>query len=119
MRIRGLVFVGTHTRAQGAMSVFVRDVLGLTPAEVSGTDAKVFDVPDGSTFIVAALTAEDDEVEERTVGFLVEDLDTAVAELRAADVEVDDDIASNERFRYVHFRAPDGRLYELVELVNG
>ena len=49
------------------------------------------------------------------MGFLVKDLDAACAELRAAEVEVDDSIAANERFRYVHFRAPDGKLYELVE----
>ena len=33
-------------------------------------------------------------------------------------VEVDE-IAENERFRYVHFRAPDGALYELVEQTSG
>ena len=47
---------------------------------------------------------------ERTVGFLVQDLDAACGELRAADVAVDDSIAANDRFRYVHFQAPDGKL---------
>ena len=51
---------------------------------------------------------------DRSIGFLVEDLDAAVAELRAAGYAVDDP-AQNERQRYVHFRAPDGHLYELVE----
>jgi hypothetical protein len=37
-----------------------------------------------------------------------------VAELRAAGVEVDEP-AENDLQRYVHFRAPDGKLYELVE----
>jgi len=50
----------------------------------------------------------------RTIGFLVADLETAVAELRAAGVEVDEP-AENDRHRYVHFRAPDGKLYELVQ----
>ena len=26
-----------------------------------------------------------------------------------------DGISKNDRYRYTHFRAPDGRLYELVE----
>jgi hypothetical protein len=34
--------------------------------------------------------------------------------LRAAGIDVDD-THENERFRYAHFRAPDGKLYELVE----
>jgi hypothetical protein len=38
-----------------------------------------------------------------------------VQELRAAGVEVDQEISSNARERYVHFRAPDEQLYELVE----
>jgi glyoxylase I family protein len=50
----------------------------------------------------------------RSIGFLVADLDAAIAELRAAGVEVDEP-AANDRHRYAHFRAPDGRLYELVE----
>jgi glyoxylase I family protein len=56
---------------------------------------------------------------ERTVGFLVDDLDAAVEELRAAGIETDDEVSVNERWRYLHFRAPDGQLYELVEPVTG
>lgn len=51
----------------------------------------------------------------RSVGFLVEGLDEAVAELRAAGVEVGDEPGENDLLRYVHFRAPDGNLYELIE----
>lgn len=49
------------------------------------------------------------------MGFLVDDIDVAVQELRVAGAEVDDEISGNARERYVHFRAPDGQLYELVE----
>jgi len=48
------------------------------------------------------------------IGFLVDDLDGAVAELHAAGVETDG-IAGNARRRYTHSGAPDGKLYELVE----
>jgi glyoxylase I family protein len=48
------------------------------------------------------------------IGFQVEDLDEAIAELRTAGIAVDDP-AQNEQQRYVHLRAPDGNLYELVE----
>jgi glyoxylase I family protein len=46
-------------------------------------------------------------------------VEAAVQELRAAEADVDDDISANARERYVHFRAPDGQLYELVERLSG
>jgi glyoxylase I family protein len=96
------------------MTRFVREVLGFATADVSGIDADLFELPDGSTF---ALAVADETNGERTVGFTADDLDAAIVELKA-DVEVDDTIAANERVRYVHFRAPDGRLYELVEVLT-
>ena len=78
-------------------------------------DADVFELPDGSQFAVADA---DGMGAERTIGFEVEDVNDAVEELRAAGIETDDEISINERWRYVHFRAPDGQLYELVETVS-
>ncbi len=91
-------------------------ILGLAPDDVPGVDADVFELPDGSWF---AVTPSEETSGERTVGFLVEDLDSAAAELRDACVDIDAEVVANERFRYVHFRAPDGQLYELVELRSG
>ena len=45
---------------------------------------------------------------------LVDDLDAAAVELRAAGVVLGG-VGENGRERYAHFRAPDGELYELVE----
>jgi catechol 2,3-dioxygenase-like lactoylglutathione lyase family enzyme len=80
---------------------------------VAEAGADMFAFPDGTRFAVA------DEREEgagtsRTIGFLVADLDAAVAELHAAGVAVDEPVA-NDLYRYAHFTAPDGELYELVE----
>lgn len=113
MEVLGLAFVGSRTRSRAAMAAFVRDVLGIPVVSSAGMDADVFALPDGSALAVAPV--DDDEAPERTVGFRVADIDAAAAELRAAGVEVDDEISSSDRQRYVHFRAPDGRLYELVE----
>ena len=92
----------------------MREVLGLTavPA-VEGMDADLFSMPDGSSFAVTPGVAPTED--DRTVGFLVDDLDDARRVLLAAGVEVDEEISTNARFRYLHFRAPDGHLYELVE----
>ena len=113
MDVLGIAFAGTGTAARPRMTAFVRDVLGLVPAQMDGVEADLFDLPDGSSFAVAS--PEGMGPTERTVGFLVGDLEQAVLELRAAGVPVDDQTGSNERERYVHFVAPDGHLYELLE----
>jgi catechol 2,3-dioxygenase-like lactoylglutathione lyase family enzyme len=112
MRVLGLVFAGTATDRREEMAAFAQNVLGLTPIEVEGAGADMFGLPDGSSFAVAG-PRELGET-SRSLGFLVANLDEAIETLKRAGVEVDE-IAVNERSRYVHFRAPDGALYELVE----
>jgi glyoxylase I family protein len=111
VEILWLAFAGTATDRSAEMSAFVAGTLGLTRSEVGGTAAHMSELPDGSHFAVHGPREEGDT--SRTIGFRVRDLDGAVAELRAAGVEVDDP-QENERFRYAHFRAPDEKLYELV-----
>jgi hypothetical protein len=110
VRILGLVFAGTATGRRPEMAAFARDALGLVPVQVHGADAEMFLVPDGSMFAVAG-PRELGET-SRSLGFLVADLDEASAALASAGIEVDD-IAENERFRYVHFRAPTRRCTSL------
>jgi catechol 2,3-dioxygenase-like lactoylglutathione lyase family enzyme len=112
MRILGLIFAGTSTRHRSAMSGFLSSTLSLPALDVDGVEADLFGLPDGSAFAVASPGGMGDT--PRSIGFLVDDLDDAVARLREAGVEFDP-IAENARERYLHFRAPDGELYELVE----
>ena len=112
MRILGLVFAGTSTPHRSQMSGFLGDTLSLQRVQVDGVEADLFELPDASTFAVASPGGMGDT--PRSLGFLVEDLDVAVADLREAGVEVDP-VSENERERYLHFRAPDHELYELVE----
>ena len=111
MEIRGIVFVGTATPEAAATIAFAQDVLGLAGEPLGGLPATLFPLPDGSSFAVMETTPER---ASRTVGFLVEDLDAAIEELDAAGVATDG-IGESARWRYTHFRAPDGELYELVE----
>jgi glyoxylase I family protein len=112
MRILGLVFAGTATGRRAEMARFVEDTLGLRRVELGGVEADAFALPDGSLFAVADPRGMGDTA--RSIGFQVDNLDAACAELRVAGVEVDEP-AENDRQRYVHFRAPDGKLYELIE----
>jgi catechol 2,3-dioxygenase-like lactoylglutathione lyase family enzyme len=113
MEIRGIGFIGSHTPAHAEMGRFLQDVLGLTPVTVDGVGAELFAAGNGDVFGVAR-PGEEDDAAERTIGLIVDDLDGAVTELQTAGVETDG-IAENARWRYTHFRAPDGKLYELVE----
>jgi hypothetical protein len=94
------------------MAVFVEDILGLRRTQIGGVEADLYALPDGSHFAVADPYGMGDT--DRSIGFRVEHLDDAIVELRAAGLAVDDPV-ENDRQRYVHFRAPDGKLYELVE----
>ena len=113
MRILGLVFAGSATDRRAEMTRFAEDVLGLERAEDAGVEADLFALPDGSRFGVADPRGMGDT--SRTIGFLVDDLDAAAAELRAAGAWVADEAGVNHAERYLHFRAPDGALYELIE----
>jgi catechol 2,3-dioxygenase-like lactoylglutathione lyase family enzyme len=112
MRILGLVFAGTSTPHRSRMADFLGDTLALPRVRVDGVEADLFQLPDGSAFAVASPGGMGET--PRSVGFLVDDLDAAVARLREAGVEVGP-VGGNERERYLHFRAPDRELYELVE----
>ena len=112
MRILGLVFAGTATRERVEMTRFLEDTLGLGRVFVGGVEADLFALPDGSAFAVADPRGMGDT--DRSIGFRVDALDDAISELRGAGYEVDE-TAENDRQRYVHFRAPDGKLYELIE----
>jgi catechol 2,3-dioxygenase-like lactoylglutathione lyase family enzyme len=114
VEIRGIGFVGSRTEAHDEMSAFVRDVLGLRPITVDGVGATFFAATNGDVLAVAERYPSDDGAAERTVGLLVDDVEAAAAELHAAGIETDG-INENARWRYTHFRAPDGKLYELVE----
>jgi len=113
VEVLGLVFAGSASPQRAAMAALVGDVLGLARVADPGMDADLFDLPDGSRFGVAD-EREPGGGRSRTIGFLVADLDAAIAELRAAGVDVGEP-GANARHRYAHLRAPDGRLYELVE----
>ena len=49
------------------------------------------------------------------LGFLVDDVEAATAELAAKGIEPDGELNAGYGFRYRHFRAPDGRRFELLD----
>jgi len=111
--VRGLVFAGTATDRRHETALFVERTLGLPRIDAPGVDADLFELPDGSTFAVASPRSMGET--SRSIGFLVNDVDEALAVLAAGGAEPEGEVASNGRRRYVHVRFPDGNLYELID----
>jgi len=97
------------------MTTFARDVLGLRVVEE--TDGMtVYELADGDHFEVFDAGGPHSEpyFDAPVVGFLVDDVDAGAAELAAAGVELLGPVVDLGESAWVHFRAPDGHVYELA-----
>jgi catechol 2,3-dioxygenase-like lactoylglutathione lyase family enzyme len=112
-----LCWLGTRTDRAEPTVAFFRNVLGLRP-EPLGEDFWVATLPDGGKVEIFGPGSEHNRHFDSgpVAGFLVEDVATAAAELRAAGVEV---LLESETDHWgnawVHFRAPDGNIYEFSQ----
>jgi hypothetical protein len=112
MKVEGLVFAGVASADQVGVARFFADVLGVDVEATGDVQRLVF--ANGSS--VALVPADYVEPPSDTViGFLVDDVEAATAELAAKGVEPDGELNSGYGFRYRHFRAPDGRRFELLD----
>lgn len=115
MQVLALVWVGTRTAQYAATTAFFRDVIGLE-VHSSEADFSVLNVPDGATVEVFGPTSGwNQHLTHPVAGFLVSDLRTAAAELEAAGAEIVLPVQHGDPRSWLHFRAPDGFVYELVE----
>lgn len=118
MNVTALVWIGTRTASFDATRNFFEGVLGLS-AEVDQPDFAVFGVPDGSTVEVFGPSSEyNQHLTHPVAGFRVTDLGDAVRDLEAAGVEIVLPPQGGEDRAWLHFRAPDGFVYELVQDVT-
>jgi catechol 2,3-dioxygenase-like lactoylglutathione lyase family enzyme len=115
MRVTRIGWVGTRTDGYGAMLEFLTDVLGLAVTHQQQDFAKL-DLPSGDTFEVFGPGDQDHRyfTTGPVVGFVVEDLPAAVAELERAGVELLGGQVDEHGEGWRHFRAPDGNVYELT-----
>ena len=116
MKVRGLVWAGTMTDHYNETVRFFRDRLGIS-LEHEEDGFAMFRMPDTSQLEVFAPGKDRDHFRTGPVPeFLVDDVGAAAEELRQARVAVwgpwheGDDT----RFGWLHFRAPDGRIYGLT-----
>jgi hypothetical protein len=112
VNIIGLGWAGVRSDRADALSSFFADVLGLHLLREQ-SDMWVFELPDGHHFEVFGPGDTDHQhfTTGPVIGFAVEDLPSAVEELRSQDVELVGEAGPS----WQHFRGPDGNVYELVD----
>jgi catechol 2,3-dioxygenase-like lactoylglutathione lyase family enzyme len=117
MRIIKLAWVGTRTDNPAPTVAFFREVLGLR-VELEQPGFWMLKLPDGSKVEVFG---PDTDINRHfttgpVAGFLVDDIHVATTELRSADVEIlYESGADDSGNAWVHFRAPDGNIYEFTQ----
>jgi catechol 2,3-dioxygenase-like lactoylglutathione lyase family enzyme len=118
MRVLRLCWLGIPTDEYDAMVRLLRDVMGLH-VEFEEPTTTELSLPSGDRVQVFA---PGDPYFEFFGGhasgsvalFEVEDVRTARADLAAAGITVIGAIESDSTWEWLHFRAPDGNLYELA-----
>ncbi len=117
--IKGISFVGVRTEALEPMKVFCATVLGAKLVhEKPGFLA--FAAPNGDRleFFGPAEQNHQHFTTGPVCGFEVDDIVAARVALEAAGVELLSDVMGEPgRTQWVHFRAPDGNVYEIVKHV--
>ena len=115
MKIKGIVWLGTRTDRFDQMTAFCRELLGLSQRSVEPGFA-VFEMPNGDLFeVFGSEQSMNTFMTHPVAGFLVDDIVSARAELEAKGIEFIGPIeGDSDDYRWTHFRAPDGFVYELT-----
>jgi len=117
MEVRNIRWVGVPTQSYDAMADFLRHVLGLRVTFQDATTVELSTSEGDAIQIMAPSDPTYDFFTEHAAGpvplFEVDDVHRARRELEEAGVEVIGPLGRDSRWEWVHFRAPDGHLYEL------
>jgi predicted enzyme related to lactoylglutathione lyase len=113
-----LAWLGVPAQDPDAMIRFFRDALGLSVAFGEPTSTELSLPNDDRVQVFGPGDRYFDLYERFGAGpvalFEVDDVESARAELAAAGVEVTGPTESDDRWAWIHVRAPDGRLYALA-----
>jgi len=118
VKVKSISWVGVKTDSYREMRQFFSGVAGL-PVDYESTDFAVFRFPSGDKLEIFGPAASHAPGQfsrnEVVASLLVEDIDVAVEELRAADIELLGERGGGEGgYFWQHFRLPDGKVFELV-----
>jgi catechol 2,3-dioxygenase-like lactoylglutathione lyase family enzyme len=121
VHVKRLAWLGTRTERSNETTAFFRDTLGLSVVHEEPGFA-MLRLPGGDHDYVEVFATDDPDVAfyntGPVVGFLVDDVDQARAELEAAGVELIGSIERSSRiegYGWFHFRGPDGNVYGVLQ----
>jgi catechol 2,3-dioxygenase-like lactoylglutathione lyase family enzyme len=118
MDVRRIAWLGVRTERAEAMVAFFKDTLGLG-LQYAEDGQWEFSLPEGGKAeVFSSASPHNAHFEAGPVaGFYVDDVATATEELRDAGIEIVHGpvFADEGDAAWVHFRAPDGNLYELTQ----
>ncbi|HEX2220953.1 MAG TPA: VOC family protein [Candidatus Limnocylindria bacterium] len=114
MRLRGIVWTGVQTPSFDAMATFMERLMGV-PAPRQEPGFRLWSFPDGDIIELYADGTKPSFANSPVVGFRVDDLEGGRRLLAELGAEIVGGYGPNEDgYETVHFRAPDGNIYELT-----
>lgn len=118
MLVQNIRWVGVATDRYAEMTDFLERVMGLDARFRDGTTTE-FSTADGDAIQVMAPGDPYHEFFSRHASgpvplFEVDDVRAARSELEANGVDIVGDLGRDSEWEWLHFRAPDGNLYELA-----
>ena len=118
MKVLNVRWVGIRTDNYREMVGFLRDVLGLTTNFEEPTTVELATTEGDQIQVMAPGDPYYEFFGEHATGpvplFEVDDVHAARLELEAAGVEIVGEPGRDRNWEWIHFRAPDGNLYELA-----
>ena len=116
MKVLGLVWMGTRTDRFAETTAFFEKTMGFTLG-VSYDGFREYTLPNADVVEVFAADSPHNPhfTSGPAVGFLVADIAGAAAELAAAGAELLGEVQRQGGYSWLHFRGPDGNVYEVVE----
>lgn len=114
MRVLGIVWTGVQTANFDAMATFVEGLMG-APAPRQEPGFRLWSFPDGDIIELYAEGGKPTFGTAPVVGFRVDDLEAGRRRLEELGAEIVGGYGPNEDgYASIHFRAPDGNVYELT-----
>lgn len=122
MQVRNVRWIGVSTENYSAMRELFETVMGLRPNFDDATTVEFATSEGDGIQLMAPGDPYFEFFHEHASGpvplFEVDDVHAARAELEAAGIEIVGAAGRDSRWEWIHFRAPDGNLYELASRLN-
>ena len=121
-KFKGIVWLGVRTKKFDKLLDFYQNKMSL-PVVHEASGFKALELPNGNRI---ALISEEYKSEDSNdykhfstgpvVGFLVENIEEAKAEMEAEGIEFIGPIGESDDSKWAHFRGVDGNTYELTQM---